>query len=228
MKKLLPVIIAILCFSAIGHSQTAPTTFETDFQLWNDTQFILPLTKKKDWNAVLWVFGRFGNNVRTTTDARISGLITKKVNKYVTLGGGYLYRYSNTSFVRPRYESRYLALATFTAPLGRKFTLVNRDQFQYEDRYSRPNAVVIRPKLTLKREITLGKTKIDPFVSVEPFYDTRLKGFARYREQIGFSRKFSSQFSADFFYVRQDETGNGTRPGTLNGIGTSFKVTVLK
>jgi len=207
-------------------NMSAQTRYETDFQLWNDTQFIIPLNKKKDWNAIVWTFGRFGNNVRTTTDARIGGLITKKINKYATVGGGYLYRFANPTFRQKRYESRYLGLATFTVPLSsdKKWTLVNRNIYQYEDRYSRPNATVLRSRFWAKREITIAGKKFEPFISIEPFYDTRLKTMARYRTQAGFSHKFNEKFGGDFYYVRQDETGGGTRPGTLNGIGTSFRV----
>ena len=218
------LLVAVGLCLALAAGASAQTRFETDFQVWNDTQFIFPLNKKKDWSFVLWTFGRFGNDVRATTDARIGGLITKKVNQRVTLGGGYLYRYSNPTFARRRYESRYLGLATFTVPLGKKFTLVNRNLYQYENRYSRPNATVVRNRLWLKREVTVAKKKIEPFVSFETFYDFRLKDFARYRTQAGVSHKFNSKFAADFFYVRQNETGNRTRPGTLNGIGTSFRV----
>lgn len=218
------VLATCLClaFSSLNFAQI---TYDTDFQIWNDTQFIIPLNKKKDWNAVVWFFGRFGNNVQTTTDARIGGLITKKINKYATFGGGYLYRYANPTFIRKRYESRYLGLATFTAPLSKdkKWTLVNRNLYQYEDRYSRPNASVVRNRFWVKREVTVAKKKIEPFVSFETFYDFSLKDFARFRTQAGFSHKFNDKFSADFYYVRQDETGNRTRPGTLNGIGSSFR-----
>jgi Protein of unknown function (DUF2490) len=224
LNKFLFSIIVIAMFATVCFSQTAPTRFETDFQLWNDTQFIFPLNKKKDLNFVLWTFGRLGNNSKTVIDARIGGFITKKINKYVTVGGGYLYRYGNPTFTRKRYESRYLGIATFTVPLKKKFTLVSRNIYQYEDRYSRLNATVLRTRLWLKREVTIGKKKFEPFISFEPFYDTRLKTMARYRTQIGFSRKFNPKFSGDFYYVRQDETGNSSRPGTLNGIGTSFRV----
>ena len=216
--------IIVLCAALAANAFSQTTTYETDFQIWNDTQFIVPLTKKKDWNFVLWTFGRFGDNVRTATDARIGGLITKRINKNVSIGGGYLYRYSNPTFQRSRYESRYLGLATFTVPLDKKWTLVNRNLYQYENRYSRPNATVVRNRLWLKREITVAKKKIEPFVSFESFYDFRLKDFARFRTQAGASHKFNDKFSADFYYVRQNETGNRTRPGTLNGIGTSFRV----
>jgi len=126
--------------------------------------------------------------------------------------------------LRKRYGSRYVGNATFTVPLGHKFTFVNRDQIQYENRYSRANAVVIRLRALIRREVAVGKTTIEPFVSSELFYDSRLKTVSRYREQFGVSHKFSPQFSSDVYYVRQDETGNHTRPGTLNGIGTAFRI----
>ncbi len=226
-SKIMKQIFLISCLCIFFATNAfAQTTFDTDFQLWNDTQFIIPLNKKKDVNAVIWAFGRFGNNVKTATDARIGVLITKKFNKYVTLGGGYLYRFANPTFNRKRYESRYLGIATFTVPLSKdkKWTLVNRNIYQYENRYSRPNATVIRNRLWVKREVTVAKKKIEPFVSFETFYDFRLKSFARYRTQAGFSYKFNPKFAADFYYVRQNETGNGTRPGTLNGLGSSFRV----
>ncbi len=222
------ILLILSLMLLLAPNALSQARFGTDFQLWNDTQVIVPLNQKRDWNFVLWTFGRFGNNFGTTTDARIGGLLTKRVNKNVTLGGGYLYRYSNPTFTRSRYESRYLGLATFTIPLSKdkKWTLVNRNLFQYEDRYSRPNAVVVRNRFWVKREVTVGTKKIEPFVSIESFYDFRLGELARYRTQAGVTHKFNDRFSADFFYVRQNETGNGTRPGTLNGIGTSFRFTL--
>ncbi len=225
MKLTKTLFIACLC-ACVAPQAFSQTKYGTDFQLWNDTQFILPLNKKKDLNLTIWEFARFGNHVKTVTDARIGGLITKKINPYVTVGGGYLYRYANPSFILKRYESRYLGLATFTIPLSKdkKWTLVNRNLYQYENRYSRPNASIMRNRFWLKREVTVAKKKIEPFVSFETFYDFRLKDFARFRAQTGFSHKFNAKFAGDFFYVRQNETGNGTRPGTLNGLGTSFRV----
>lgn len=213
-----------LVFAAAARSQTQ--TFERDLQLWNETQIIIPLDQKKDWNAVIWMFGRVGRDVRQVTDARIGGLITKKFNRFLTVGSGYLYRYSNPSFRLSRHEHRYLGLATITVPLGKKFTLVNRNLYQYEDRNSRPDSTVLRSRAWLKREITVAKKKFEPFVSFEQFYDLRADAFVRNRIQIGFSHKFNPKFSADFYYVRQNEGGNRARPGSLNGIGTSFRVNI--
>ena len=214
----------MILVSASFAQSGAPPRFETDFQFWNDTQLIVPLDKKKNWNAVVLVLVRLGDTGKTTTDARIGGLLTRRVNKYLTVGGGYLYRYANPTFRQPRYESRYLGIATTTVPFDKKWTLLNRSMYQYESRYARPNATVLRQRFWLKREVTIREKKIEPFVSFEAFYDFRLKNFARYRTQAGFTRRFNEKFAADFYYVRQDETGGGTRPGTLNGIGSSFRV----
>lgn len=221
MKILLTTFLLI--FIAVSGA-AAQDSFDEDFQVWNDTQFIVPLNKKKDLNAVIWVFGRVGDDVQRVTDARIGGLLTKKMNKFATVGGGYLYRYSNPTFVRRRHESRYLGLATFTAPLGKKWTLISRNLYQYEDRFERPNSTVLRSRAWLKREVTVAKRKIEPFVAFEQFYDMRLDAFVRNRIQAGFSHRFNAKFSADFFYVRQNEGGKRTRPGTLNGVGMSFRV----
>jgi hypothetical protein len=77
--KFCAVLGACLILISTNSAQNAAPQFETDFQLWNDTQFIVPLNKKKDWNAVVWTFGRFGNTGKTATDARVGGLITKKL-----------------------------------------------------------------------------------------------------------------------------------------------------
>jgi len=226
MKDLIPMkasIVFAVCLT-LSVSSFGQTRFETDFQLWNETHFIVPLTKKKDWNFILLTSGRLGNNGRTVTEGRLGGMISKKINDNVTVGGGYQYRYSNATFTQKRYEGRYIGWATFTVPLISKLTLINRNQLQYEDRFSRPNVTVIRNRLWLKREVTVANKKIEPFVSLETSYDFRLKGFARYRTQVGVTRKFNNKFSADIFYVRQDETGDRTRPGTLNGLGTNFRV----
>lgn len=222
--KVVFLICLSLCLSFNTFSQTA--TFPTDFQFWNDTQITVPLNKKKDWNIALWSYARVGDKGRTFTDVRIGGLLTKKVNNYVTIGGGYLYRYSNPSFRQRRYESRYIGALTLTVPLtkDKKWTMVNRNLLQYEDRYSRANTTVLRNRLRVNRKIKVKDTQIEPFVSLETFYDFNLKKLYRYRTQIGVSRRFNQKLLVDFFYVRQDETFNRTRPGTLNGIGTSFRV----
>ena len=106
------------------------------------------------------------------------------------------------------------------------FTFVARPQIQYENRYSRPNGLVTESRFTLKRSVTLAKLEFEQFVSFDPIYDLTQKIFLAFREQIGISHKFNKSVSMDIAYLRQDVPGNGTRPGTLNGISTSLRVTV--
>ncbi len=215
------IVTAFATFNA--NAQADP---DRDLQIWSDVQVNVPLTEDKKWNAQVWLTGRLGNNVRTVTDARIGLVLLNKVNKFMTLGGGYIYRRSNSSFHRARFESRYVAMAAFTVPLSRdeKWKLANRNMFQYEDRYLRPNAVVLRSRLWLKRSIKIHGQKFEPFVSFEPSYDSQIKRIAKFRTQAGVSRDVTKRLGIDLYYVRQDETENRSAAGTLNGIGTTFRI----
>ncbi len=227
-QKLIKILalLALLAFVSAARAQTTGAArVEPDFQLWNDTQIIVPLDKEKQWNATLWIFGRAGDNARLLTDARIGGLLTKRVNKYLTVGGAYLSRYANSTLRRKVYDNRFLGVATATVPLGKKFSLINRNIYQYESRNSRADTTVLRSRFWLTREISVTREKkIQPFVAFEQFYDLRLDAFARNRIQIGATHRFNPKFGADFFYVRQNEGGKNTRPGSLNGIGTTFRI----
>jgi hypothetical protein len=217
------VFLALNAFAA--SAQSTPASLATDFQSWNDVQLIVPLDSEK-WNAVFSLVGRFGNDLKTAVDSRIGVMITRKINSKLTVGGGYLYRYANPTFVVPKYESRFFGAAYITTPLGKKFTLSTRLMGQYDDWYSLPNAFVCEPRVTIKRRMTIDKHAIEPFASFEPVYDTRQKQFVTYREQVGFTRALNDKVSADFYYLRQDVPDRSTRPGTANGIGMSFKIRV--
>src|SRR5258707_43185 len=122
VKTVLPAAVAVAAVCTVCRAQAAATRYATDFQIWNDTQIIFPLDRKKDWNFAIWIIDRYGNKVRTVTDARIGGLLSKKVNKHVTLAAGYLYHYGNTTFVQPKYDSRFIGQVTLSTLLGRKYT----------------------------------------------------------------------------------------------------------
>lgn len=219
--RMLRLISLFLLTLAAAANAAAQDDSDTDFQFWNETQLIIPLDERKRWNLALSATGRFGDNVSQTVDARIGFQVTRRINSNITVGGGYLYRYSNPTLVRRRYENRYLGILTLTVPLSKdkKWAIVNRNMLQYEDRYSRPNNTVMRNRAWLRREVSIGGKKFDPFVSLETTFDLSRKEIVRYRTQAGVTRRFNSSFAADIFYVRQDDVGGDS----LNGIGTGFR-----
>lgn len=221
MTKVL--FLLLLTVTACGAAM-AQQTDEVDFQIWNETQFVFPLDKKKNWTASLSLVGRFGENVTHASDSRVGATLTRKVNKYLSLGGGYIYRVTSATGRNNRYESRYLGIASVTVPLPKKWTIVNRNLYQYENRYSRPNQTTLRSRVGLRKEVTIGGQKIEPFGTVEVSYNATAREIFRYRTQLGVARKFSDKFSADIFYLRQDET-QGAQPRIINGIGTGLRFT---
>ncbi len=223
IRILFLLLITVASFGAVIAQDSDPV----DFQVWNETQFVFPLDNKKNWTASLSVVGRFGENVSRASDSRVGATLTRKVNEYLSAGAGYIYRVTNTSSRGNRYESRYLGIASITVPLTKKWTLLNRNLYQYEDRYSRPNQTTLRSRVGLRRGVTIKGRKIEPFGTVEVFYNATDREIFRYRTQLGVSRKFSDKFSADIFYLRQDET-QGARPRIIHGVGTAFRFTFDK
>lgn len=214
------MILTVLTSSAIYSQQT----FDADFQIWNDITITKALDEKKDWTLSVGGVWRGGNNVRTSADERVSVGLMRRLNKNFSIGTGYVYRASNPTFRRRLYESRYQAIGVVNVPLPKKLHLSSRNILLYQSLYSRPDTSVFRSRFWLKRPVKIGERTIEPFIAYEHFYDFRADSWVRYRIQPGLTTKVYKQLSADFYYLRQNEGGNGRRPGTLNALGISWKI----
>lgn len=222
MKNLL-LMIAVFAIS-VGPS-LAQDDDDTDVQFWNETQVVVPFGKKREWSAAFSTVGRFGDNMSRANDARVGFTLTRKMNKYLSLGGAYIYRYTSPAAGVDRYETRYLGIASVNLPLNEKWTFVNRNMFQYENRHSRSDRRTIRSRVGLEREVTFAKRKFEPFGTIEFTLDANAREVTRIRSQLGVSHKFNKTVSASVFYLRQDELRGGS-PQAINALGTSLRFTV--
>ena len=221
MVKFLFLLVSLLIFSTESFAQ------KSDFQSWNDLQLIAPLKTVKDQKnknvdqIVLILDGvvRLGRDVSFPVDNRLAATLDFRVNRYLKLSTGYLYRKFEQIPNRKSYESRL----SFAANLEKRFnllTLRHRSMFEYRFLNSRPNIKVYRPRFqaayALKRA---GREIFAPFVSEELFYN--LETGKRFRNDFyaGISRKLTRKFSIDIFYVRLDTT-----PVNANAIGTTLKI----
>lgn len=204
----------------------AQGSFDTDFQVWNDVTVSVPLDKKKDWMLSLGGVWRVGNHVKTSADERVSVVLMRRLNKTFSVGTGYVYRASNPTFRRRLYESRFQAIGVINVPLPKKFHLSNRNILLYQSLYSRPDTSIYRTRFWLKKPVRIGDRTIEPFIAYEHFYDFRADSWVRYRIQSGVTTKIYKKLSGDFFYLRQNEGGGGTRPGTLNAVGSSLRISL--
>jgi Protein of unknown function (DUF2490) len=214
----LGLFFTIFFLASVAFSQTVRPPL-SDNQSWNDLQITVPITKKL--NGIFSGTLRIGRNFRRPVDERVGFQLSYKANKNFTFASGVLYRAAQPFANRKTYETRFIGSVTATLPIG-KYSLSNRNQYEYRFQNSRANNWNYRNRTQLEREITIGKTKVKPFIYAEFFYDGARKDWFRGRYAAGVSKKFNKNFTLDVYYMRQQD--GISRPGNLNVIGTTWKV----
>lgn len=219
------IIFALL--SSISFAQTVP--IDSDFQVWNETTLAFPIIKKTDKagkesdKLSILIFGtlRLGQNRLFPVDGRIGGGVDLKINKYLSVSPTYLYRHGAPQRNSKEYEHRVRFDATVSNS-WKHFGLKDRNRVEYRFRHSRADSVRYRNKLTLTVPVKhKGREIFSPFISEEFFYDFTAKLFAQNELSIGFTRKLSSNASAEIFYLRRDTKGSSIR--FINAVGVNFK-----
>lgn len=200
--------------------QTQPVT---DTQFWPDVQISKDLDKEKRWTGTLLLQGRFGNGLRTTADARVGVTLTGRLNKYFSVGGAYLYRYANATFISRSYAHRVGGFIQASKDLPGRVQLGGRSMLSREIRHSRNDETVWRNQIRLRRTIVIGKTWIEPYVSYEHFYNVTNTRHQRHRETIGVVRRLTRHLDLDVYFLRQDDA-TLSRPRNINSVGTSLRV----
>jgi hypothetical protein len=195
----------------------------TDTQFWPDVQISKDLDKEKKWSGTLLVQGRFGNGLRTTTDARVGLTLTRKLNKHFRVGGTYIYRYANATFTSGSYSNRLMGFLQASTALPGKFEVSGRTMLSRDMRNSRPDETVWRNLIRLRRKVAIGDSWIEPYVSYEHFYNITHTRHQRHREMLGAVRPLSKRLDLDVYFLRQD-AATSSRPRNLNVFGTSLKI----
>ncbi len=222
-------LAVITCFSQNSFPQSLP---ERDFQFWFDTQVTFPIIKKKEKNnrevekLSFFILGnlRGGRNLSHFIDERIGAGLDIFVNSYFTISPSYFYRAGQPSAGSKEYEHRLRLDGSFEKKWTH-FSIKDRNRIEYRRKHSRPDSVRYRNKIQLKMPIKSdGQEILAPFVAIEPFYDFREKAWTRNEFSAGFSKKFTSAASADFFYLLQSNRGNNFKTVNTVGISLKFKV----
>lgn len=226
--KILPFsFIIFLLFSTPIFSQTTPP--EKDVQIWNDTQISIPLIKSKDKKTdrvSLIFYGalRFGRNVTHLVDERIGVGFEFRVNKYLTLTPSYIYRADQPFEGRKEYENRI----RFDVGLEKKFnnfTIKDRNRIEHRFRNSRSDSTRYRNKLQLTIPVKKdGKELFAPFIADEVFYEFQSKHFSRNEFSAGINKKFNPNFSAEFFYLLQNNRVNSFKYVNVFGVNLKIKI----
>jgi len=189
-----------------------------DTQAWTDVQLIVPLNKKVEFffQGTL----RIGNNLTMPVDERWGAGFNYKLSKYVTLNEYYFHREAQTPHGKSESEDRLSFGATLNIPAG-KFMIVNRNWIERRWREPQVDAWRYRARVQLEHPFKIGKTKFTWFISDEVFYDWSVRDWVRNRASIGANHAFNKHFTAELYYLRQND--GRSRPGDLNIIGSRLR-----
>lgn len=224
MRILIIFLLVAWSFSASA-AQTAKLASE--FQSWNDAQFILPLVRGKDekgksldrLTATFTGALRVGRKSVDFLDNRVGATLDWRVNKYFSLLTAALYREDENVKNLRRYESRVGVGAIFSKKLE-DFTFRDRNMFEHRFRHNRRDINVYRNRIQINRPLKRrGKELFAPFVSEEGFYDLTAEKRFRNEFYAGITRRIDKRISIDIAYVRLDAL-----PVNVNGLSLGLKI----
>jgi hypothetical protein len=229
--RLFLFLFLFIFISINAFSQTNPP--RNDSQFWNDTQFTIPLKKEldekgKEFDRIALIITstlRGGRNWQHLIDERIGFGFDFKVNKYLTLTPSYLYRADQPYLGKSERESRFRFAATLEKKFS-KFSIKNRNLIEYRDRYRNvANSTRYRNKTIFSIPVTKDKKELfTPFIADEPYYDFLAKGWTRNEISAGISKKFTSNFTAEVFYLYQRNRGNILKNVNVVGVYLKFRI----
>jgi hypothetical protein len=221
-------LLFVVVSAAIAGGQTTPP--DTDFQIWHETSFILPVVKDKNKNgksfdrlSLLFITSlRLGQNRLAPVDERIGGGFDLALNKHFNFSPTYLYVAAQPARGRKEFEHRLRFDFTYNHKF-KYFSIKDRNRVEYRIRHSREDSVRYRNKFTVSVPIKRGgKELFTPFISDEPYYDFTAEQWSRNDLSPGIGKKFTEKLSGEFFYVwRHNRTG---RPADVHALGFNLKV----
>lgn len=197
---------------------------QDDTQFWNETQLIKSLDAKHD----LIVIGvlRIGRDIERPVDERIGAGLAFKLNKYLTVMPTYVYVDQQPYEGLRIREHRLVMNVTGKAKLG-EWTFTDRNLIERRVRHDSRDFTVYRNRLQIDHPAKLGGFSFKPFVADEIWHSTqtvqgRNLGWFRNRISAGIIKQFTPRFSAEFFYLRQND--GVSRPADVHAVGTLFRV----
>lgn len=223
--RLLFLLAFILSCAICAFSQTAP--LPSEFQSWNEVLLIVPIVRAKDAKGktidkVTATFGgtlRIGRSNLDFLDNRLSATVDFRVNRYLSLLTGVIYRKDENTVNQRRFETRLDAGAMLSKTWG-KFSFRDRNLFEHRFRNGRADLNLYRQRIQVSRPVIFNKKELfAPFISEEGFYDLQLKSWIRNEFYAGITRRFNKKTSIDIAYVRSD-----SRPVNVNGISFNLKI----
>jgi hypothetical protein len=220
----LAALFSLFLFSQTSFSQTS---LPSKFQSWNEVQLIVPLARKKDSKgksidkvtATFTGILRIGRKNWDFIDNRYGVTLDFRVNKFLSLMTGALYRKDELVVNRRNYETR-LDFGFIASKTWKKITFKDRNMYEHRFRNSRVDTNLYRNRLNISYPIKYKEKEIfSPFISEEGYFDLKTKKWLQNEFFAGITRKLTPKISLDLAYIRNDSS-----PTNVNGFSTSLKI----
>ncbi|HKQ76297.1 MAG TPA: DUF2490 domain-containing protein [Blastocatellia bacterium] len=212
-------IILNLCAAVTSSAQTVADEPGEDTQIWNETQIIIPMRDRAD--LILFGVLRAGRDLSRPVDERGGAGVAFKAGRLLTIIPTWLYVAQQPTAARKNIEHRLILNATFKFSAG-KFAFTDRNLIERRLRNRRDDFTMYRNRLQIDHPARLGSFNFRMFVADEVWYDSLQNAWTRNRVSAGIIKQFSPRFTAEIFYLRQND--GRARPGDAHAIGTLFRL----
>lgn len=225
MKTFVAAFFTVLAYSCIASAQNSSP--KSVFQSWNETQLILPLVRGKDakdksFDRITATFNgiaRIGRRDFDFLDNRVGLTLDFRINKYLSLFTGTLYRRDELTANVKRYETRFTSGAVISK-VWNKFSFRDRNMFEHRFRNGRGDTDLYRQRIQISHPLTYRKKELfSPFISEEGYYEITGRQWVQNEFYAGITRKINSKTALDIAYLRTD-----SKPVNVNGLSLNLKI----
>jgi hypothetical protein len=233
MKRTFLLALFVVCGHVAGGQvpvMAQSTVPETDFQIWNEDVFALPVVSKTDSKgkttdklSLLFITSiRLGQNRLAPVDERVGGGFEVALNKYFSLSPTYVYVASQPGRGRKDFEHRVRFDVTYSQKF-KHISIKDRNRLEYRIRNWRQDSVRYRNKFTFGVPVHRDKKELfTPYVADEVYYDFTATQWSRNDLLFGIQKKFSDRLNADFFYCWRHNTSG--HPVNVHALGVNLRI----
>ncbi len=210
-------LLAALAFTA--RAQDDP---RRDSQIWPDSQINIGL--RQNLTLLLSGTARLGRDDFSAFVNEQAGIgLSLRLSRNFTTSFQYRYIHNEPTPDRQSREHRLHVDLTARTPLKWGLALSDRVRAERRD-VNHALSWRYRNRLQIERPVTIHERRFIPYLSAEPYYDTRFHTWSRVQYFIGSRIPLSKHVTLDGFYMRQIDAR--VRPGFLHVLGVFWRVEI--
>ncbi len=213
MKRVLFVLLFVFTVRTRALAQQ-PAVDNEDVQFWPDVTIGLRLSPK----VSLQLFGtiRRGDHLTRQVSEQAGVAVNLRLSQYLNIVPSYRAIWSQPEETRHAFEHRYFVDVTPRLPLGKGFTVLDRNRFERRD-INDQWAWRYRNRAQIERLIKFHERTLTPYFAAELYYDSRSAAWSRKQFWAGTRIPMNTHVTFDLHYSRNLD--QRARPGRWQVVG---------